>query len=48
VGHASRSNDLLWLKISRASVYQPGLKTGGGTARMMHVTLSWRLRRVET
>jgi hypothetical protein len=29
VGHASRSNDLLCVKVSRASVSQSGLKTGG-------------------
>jgi hypothetical protein len=30
VGHASRSSDLLRVKVSLARVFQSGLKTGGG------------------
>jgi hypothetical protein len=37
VGHASRSNGLLHLEVSRARVFQSSLKTGGGAVRMMHV-----------
>jgi hypothetical protein len=30
-GHASRSSGLLGIEASLARVFQPGLKTGGGT-----------------
>jgi hypothetical protein len=42
-GHASRSSDLLHVEASRTTVFQSGIKTSGGTARMMHVTSSRRL-----
>jgi hypothetical protein len=45
-GYALRSSDLLQLKASRARVSQSGLKTGGGTVQMVHVTSSCRLRQV--
>jgi hypothetical protein len=38
--HASRSSGLLLLKASRASVFQSGLKTGGGVTWMVHVASS--------
>jgi hypothetical protein len=44
VGLTSRSNGLLHLEASRVRVFQSALKTGGGTVRMVHVTLSWRSR----
>jgi hypothetical protein len=44
VGHTSRSSGLLRLKVSRARVSQSSLKTGGGTAWMLHVTSSRRSR----
>jgi hypothetical protein len=47
VGHASRSSGLLRLEASRARVSMSSLKTGGGTARMVHVASSQRLRWVE-
>jgi hypothetical protein len=37
VGHASRSSDLLRVEVSLARVFQSGLQTGGGVARMVHV-----------
>jgi hypothetical protein len=46
-GRASRSSGLLLLKASWTRVSQSGLKIGGGAARMVHMTLSRRLRRVE-
>jgi hypothetical protein len=40
VGHASRSSSLLHVKASRISVFQSGLKTGGGaTAGGARVTI---------
>jgi hypothetical protein len=45
VGHTSRSSGLLRMKASRARVFQYGLKTGGGTTQIVHVTLSQRLHR---
>jgi hypothetical protein len=39
-GHASRYSGLLHLKASRARVSQSGLKTGGGTAWMVHMASS--------
>jgi hypothetical protein len=45
--HASRSNRLLHVKVSRAKVSKSGLKTGGGAMRMVHVASSRRLRRAE-
>jgi hypothetical protein len=33
------------MQVSRAMVFQSGLKTGGGAARMVHVTSSQRVRR---
>jgi hypothetical protein len=30
-GHTSRSNSLLRVEVSRARIFQSGLKTGGGT-----------------
>jgi hypothetical protein len=47
VEHASRFSDLLHLEVSRASVSQSGLKTGGDAPQMVHVASSWRLRRVK-
>jgi hypothetical protein len=46
-GHASRFSGLLHVKVSQARVFQSGLKNGGGTTRMVHVTSSRRLRRVQ-
>jgi hypothetical protein len=46
-GHASRSSGLLRLEASRPSVFQSGLKTGGGTMKMVHVASSWRSHGVE-
>jgi hypothetical protein len=40
VRHASRSSGLLHVEASRARVFQSGLKTGGGAARMVQV--AWR------
>jgi hypothetical protein len=42
--HASRSNEWLRLEASQARVSQFSLKTGGGTAWMVHVASSWRSR----
>jgi hypothetical protein len=42
VGHTLRSSGLLHLEVSQARVYQSSLKTGGGTARMVHVASSQR------
>jgi hypothetical protein len=47
VEHVSRSSCLLRLKASRVRVSQSGLKTGGGAVRIVHVTSSWMLHRVE-
>jgi hypothetical protein len=47
VGYMSRSSGLLLLEASQARVYQSGIKSGGGAARMVHVVSSWRLHRVE-
>jgi hypothetical protein len=47
VGHALRFRGLLRVEASQARIYQSGLKTGGGAARMVHVTLLLRLHRVE-
>jgi hypothetical protein len=46
-GHMSRSSGLLYMEASRARVLQSGLKTGGGTVRMVHMALSRMLHRVE-
>jgi hypothetical protein len=46
-GHMSRSSGLLYMEASRARVFQSGLKTGGGTVRMVHMALSRMLHRVE-
>jgi hypothetical protein len=46
-GHASRFSGLLHVKVSQARVFQSSLKNGGGTTRMVHVTSSRRLRRVQ-
>jgi hypothetical protein len=40
VGYESRSSGLLRLEASQARVSQSGLKTGGGTAQMVHMTSS--------
>jgi hypothetical protein len=48
MGHTSRCSSLLHVQASRTWVSQPDLKTGGGAAQMVHMALSWRLRRVET
>jgi hypothetical protein len=45
MGHASKSSSLLLVKASQARVSRPVLKTSGGTAQMVHVTSSRRLRR---
>jgi hypothetical protein len=42
MGHTSRSSGLLHLEASLARVFQSSLKTGGGVARMGHVTSSQR------
>jgi hypothetical protein len=47
VEHASRSSVLFRLEVSRDMVSQSGIKTGGGTTRMVHVPSSRRLRWVE-
>jgi hypothetical protein len=47
VGYESRSSGLLRLEASQARVSQSGLKTGGGTAQMVHMTSSRILHRVE-
>jgi hypothetical protein len=44
VGHALRSSSLLHREASQARVSQSGLKTGGGTARMVHVASSQKSR----
>jgi hypothetical protein len=46
-GHTSRSSGLLRVEASQARVFQFVLNTGGGVARMVHMTSSWRLRRVQ-
>jgi hypothetical protein len=46
-GHALRFSGLLHLEASRTRVFQFGLKTDGGAARMVHVASSRRSRRVE-
>jgi hypothetical protein len=46
--HTSRSSGLLWHEASQDRVSQSSLKTGGGAARIVHVTSSQRLIRVET
>jgi hypothetical protein len=43
-GHALGSSGLLLLEASQARVFQSVLKTGGGTAWMVHVASSWRSR----
>jgi hypothetical protein len=45
VRHVSRSSGLLFVKADQAMNSQSGLKTGGGVARMVHMSSSWRLRR---
>jgi hypothetical protein len=45
VGHTSRSSRLLYVEASLTRVSQSGLKTSGGTRRVVHVAPSWRLRR---
>jgi hypothetical protein len=47
VGHALRSSGLVRLEVSRARVFQSGLKTNRGTAWMVPVVSSRRLCRVE-
>jgi hypothetical protein len=47
VEHASRSSGLLYLEVSQVRVFQSGLKTGGGTARMVHMASSRRSHGVE-
>jgi hypothetical protein len=47
VGYVSRSSGLLRLEASQARVSQSGLKTCGGTARMVHVGSSWMLHGAE-
>jgi hypothetical protein len=42
--HVSKSSGLLHLKVSRARVFQSSLKTDGGTAWMVLVASSRRLR----
>jgi hypothetical protein len=42
MGHASRSNGLLRLEVSRARISQSSLKTGEEAAQMVHVASSWR------
>jgi hypothetical protein len=42
VGHVSRSSGLFYLEASQDRVSQSGIKTGGGTAWMVHVASSWR------
>jgi hypothetical protein len=45
-GHASRSSGLFHMEASRARVFQPSVKTGGGaTAWMVHVSSLRRLHR---
>jgi hypothetical protein len=45
VGHTSRSGGLLRLKVSRARIFQSGVKTGGGMtmggARGIIVEVTW-------
>jgi hypothetical protein len=43
VGHTLRYSDLLHLEVSWARISQSSLKTGEGTARMVHVASSQRL-----
>jgi hypothetical protein len=43
VGHTLRSNDLLHVKASLASVSESGLKTGEARRRVVHVAPSRRL-----
>jgi hypothetical protein len=43
-GHASRSSGSFHLDASRVMISQSGLKTGGGTEQMVHVTSSRRSR----
>jgi hypothetical protein len=47
VEHASRSSGLLCLEASRVRVFQSGLNTGGGAARMVHMASSRRSHGVE-
>jgi hypothetical protein len=42
VGHVSRSSGLFYLEASQDRVSQSGIKTGGGTAWMVHVASLWR------
>jgi hypothetical protein len=42
VRHTLRSSSLLRLKVSRARVFQSGLKTSGGTTWMVHMASSRR------
>jgi hypothetical protein len=46
-GRASRSSGLLRIEVSRARVFQSGLKTSGDVVRMVHVVSSQRSRRVQ-
>jgi hypothetical protein len=46
-GLVSRSNDLLHVEISRARIFQSGIKTGVGAARMGHVSSSQMLCRCQ-
>jgi hypothetical protein len=41
VRHASRSSGLFHMEESRARISQSGLRTDGGTVRMVHVASSW-------
>jgi hypothetical protein len=44
-GHMSRSSGLFCVEGIQARVSHFGVKTGGGAARIVHVTSLWRLRR---
>jgi hypothetical protein len=46
-GHASRSSGLLCVKASRTRVSQFASKLAEARRQVVHVTLSWRLRRIE-
>jgi hypothetical protein len=46
-GHASRSSGLLRVKASRARVSQFASKPAEARRQVVHVALSWRLRRIE-
>jgi hypothetical protein len=47
MGHALRSNGLLYVKASQLRVFQSGLKTDRGATTMVHMTSSRRLHRVK-